>query len=397
MSGEIIFLAHRIPYPPDRGDRIRGFHILHHIARLRPVHLLGFVDSKEDEDAAKALLPMLASLHVEVRAKSTLRAGLEALLLREPVSVAAFRSRRIKRTTSRLLAGRTIDTIFVYSGQMTQFVPEHRGGRRFIIDFVDVDSEKFAAYGAADRGMKGWVHRREARLLARYENGAARRADANLFVSEAEASLFRQRTGLTLDHVRALDNGVDTVAFDPACYPRADDTGPMIVFTGQMDYRPNVDAVEWFARRTFPAIRAKHPSARFAIVGRNPNPAVRQLAALKNIIVTGEVPDVRPWIAAAAAVVAPLDIARGVQNKMLEAMAMARPLVATPAAIEGIDAVPGEHLLVASGYDMANAVSYLLANPDEGDAIGRAARTHMVARYGWEAQLQALDGMIGID
>ena len=397
MSGEIIFLAHRIPYPPDRGDRIRGFHILRHIARLRPVHLLGFVDSKAEKEAARALMPMLASLHVELRSKSTLRAGVEALVLGGPFSIAAFGSHRIKRKTSRLLASRPIDTIFAYSGQMAQFAPNRLGGHRIIIDFVDVDSEKFAAYGEADGGLMGWVHRREARLLARYEDDAACRADTNLFVSEAEAALFRHRTGLTADNVRALDNGVDTVAFDPACYPRVEGAGPMIVFTGQMDYRPNVDAAKWFAQRTFPAIRAKHPSARFAIVGRNPTAAVRRLAALKNVIVTGEVPDVRPWIAAATAVVAPLEIARGVQNKILEAMAMARPIVASPAAIEGIDAVPGQHLLVACGYDMANAVSHLLANRAEGDAIGRAARTHVVARYGWEAQLRALDAMIGID
>ena len=397
MSGEILFLAHRIPYPPDRGDRIRGFQILRHIARRRPVHLLGFVDSKADREAAQALLPMLASLHVELRARSALRASLEALMLGEPISIAAFGSRRIRCRTGRLLARRPIDTIFAFSGQMAQFVPDRSEGRRDIIDFVDVDSEKFAAYGAADRGLRAWAHRREARLLARYENDAARRADTSLFVSEAEAALFRQRTGLTADHVRALDNGVDTVVFDPASYPRVEGAGPMIVFTGQMDYRPNIDAVEWFARRTFPAIRAKHPSARFAIVGRSPTPAVRQLAALKNIIVTGEVPDVRPWMVGAAAVVAPLEIARGVQNKILEAMAMARPVVASPAAVEGIDAIPGQHLLVARGYDMANAVSHLLANPAEGDAIGRAARAHMVARYGWEAQLRALDAMIGID
>ena len=394
--GEIIFLTHRIPFPPDRGDRIRSFHILRHLARYRPVHLLGFVDSKEDRKAAKELLPMLASLHIEIRAKSRLRAGLESLMLGEPVSIAAFGSRRIMRTVDKLLADRPIDTIFAYSGQMAQFVPDDRGGRRFIMDFVDVDSEKFAAYGNAGRGLMGWVNRREGRLLAKYENQVGRWADVNLLVSEAEAALFRQRAGLTTNHVRALNNGIDTVFFDPAGFPRVDGAEPMIVFTGQMDYRPNVEAVDHFARRTFPAIRAKHPTTLFAIVGRNPTGAVRELAKLKNVIVTGEVADVRPWLAAAAVVVAPLEIARGIQNKVLEAMAMARPVVASPAAFEGIEAIPGKHLLVAFGYDMANAVSHLLAAPAEGEAMGQAAREHMIARYGWEAQLSALDPMIGI-
>ncbi len=394
---ELIFLAHRIPFPPDRGDRIRSYHMLRHIAAKRPVHLLGFVDNKQDKRAAKELLPMLASLHIEVRSKSQLRAGAEALLLGQPVSISAFGSRRIMRMVHQLLSKRPIETILAYSGQMAQFVPEDRGGRRFIMDFVDVDSEKFAAYGEAEGGIMGWVHRREGRLLAHYENEVGRWADINLFVSEAEAALFRNRAGLAANHVRALNNGIDTATFDPAVFPRVEGADPMIVFTGQMDYRPNVDAVAYFARRTFPAIRAKHPSALFAVVGRDPTPAVQELVKLKNVIVTGEVPDVRPWIAAASVVVAPLEIARGVQNKILEAMAMARPVVASPAAFEGIDAVPGRHLLVAQGYDMANAVSHLLANPAEGERLGQAGRAHMVARYGWEAQLSALDAMIGID
>ena len=392
---ELIFLAHRIPFPPDRGDRIRSFHMLRHIAAKRPVHLLGFVDNEADRKAAKELMPMLASLHIEVRRKSKLRAGIEALALGEPVSITAFGSRRIMKTVDELLADRPIDTILAYSGQMAQFVPDDRGGRRFIMDFVDVDSEKFNAYGTSEKGLMGWVHRREARLLAQYENEIGRWADINLFVSEAEAALFRKRAGLAVNHVRALDNGIDTSFFDPSDFPRLDGADPMIVFTGQMDYRPNVDAVAWFARRTFPAIRAKHPTTLFAIVGRDPTPAVRELASLKNVIVTGEVPDVRPWIAAASVVVAPLDIARGVQNKILEAMAMARPVVASPAAFEGIDAVPGQHLMVAQGYDMANAVSHILAEPGEGEVMGRAARAHMIARYGWDAQLRQLDAMIG--
>jgi len=393
--GEILFLAHRIPYPPDRGDRIRSYNILRHLASRRPVHLVGFVDKGSDRRTAKEILPMLASLHMEVRSKSKVRAGVEALASGQPISVTAFASRRIRQTVAMLLATRPIDTIFVYSGQMAQYVPRKRAYRRFIMDFVDVDSEKFATYGEMRRGPMGWVNRREGELLARYENEVARDADLNLFVSNAEAKLFRQRSGLGADVVRTIDNGIDTSFFDPAAFPRIAGADPLIVFTGQMDYRPNMEAAERFARRTFPAIRAKHPSALFAIVGRNPGYALRELSRLKNVIVTGTVPDVRPWLAAASVVVAPLDIARGVQNKVLEAMAMARPVVASPAAFEGIDATPGEHLMVAEGYDMANAVSRMLADPAMADAMGLAARYRMVTRYGWDAQLHALDNMLG--
>ena len=393
--GEILFLAHRIPYPPDRGDRIRSFHILRHLATRRPVHLVGFVDKMEDRNAAKQMLPMLASLHMEVRSKSRLRAGVESLISGDPISIKAFESRQIRQTVATLLTDRPIDMIFVYSGQMAQYVPKKRGYRRFIMDFVDVDSEKFATYGEMSRGPMGWVNRREGELLSDYEDEVARDADLSLFVSDAEAELFRRRNGLGRDVVRTIDNGIDTNFFDPAAFPRIEGAEPLIVFTGQMNYRPNIDAAERFARRTFPAIRAKHPSALFAIVGRDPTPPVCELATLKNVIVTGTVPDVRPWMAAASVVVAPLEIARGVQNKVLEAMAMARPVVASPAAFEGIDATAGEHLMVALGYDMANAVSQLLTDHAMARAMGQAARERMVTRYGWNAQLAALDAMIG--
>ncbi len=394
--GDILFLAHRIPYPPDRGDRIRSFHILRHLAKRYPVHLVGFVDSLADRQAAKEMLPMLASLHMEVRSKSQIRAGLESLLTGDPISIRAFKSRRIRGTVLQLLREQPISTIFVYSGQMAQYVPRKRGHRRFIMDFVDVDSEKFAIYGEMGRGPMAWINRREGELLADFENEVAYDADLSLFVSEAEAALFRDRADLDATSVRAVHNGIDTAFFDPGAFPRIDCEDPMIVFTGQMDYRPNIDAAIRFANRTFPAIRAKHPSALFAIVGRDPSAAVRELAGLKNVIVTGTVPDVRPWLAAASVVVAPLDIARGVQNKVLEAMSMARPVVATPAAFEGIDAVVGEHLLVAQGYDMANAVSSLLNNSEAAEAMGAAARQRMLARYGWDAQLGILDGLIGL-
>jgi sugar transferase (PEP-CTERM/EpsH1 system associated) len=395
MSGEIIFLAHRIPFPPDRGDRIRSYHMLRHIAARRPVHLLGFVDSEEDMEALGPLAVEVASLHVTVRGRRIV-AGLRGLINHLPISLMAFASDALAIEVKRLMRERPIDAFFVYSGQMAQYVPLKRGDRRFVMDFVDVDSEKYAAYGARTGGPMGWVHRREAKLLGAFERKTAARADVSLFVSEAEAEMFRKLSGLGPERVRAVDNGIDTVRFDPVLFPRKDDPSPLIVFTGQMDYRPNIDAVEHFARRTFKAIRAKHPNASFAIVGRSPTPAVRALGETKNVIVTGEVPDVRPWLAAATVVVAPLEIARGVQNKVLEAMAMARPVVASAAAFEGIDATPGEHLIIAERLDMANAVSHLISHPDEAAALGQAARARMIERYGWDAQLSALDDLLGL-
>ena len=192
--------------------------------------------------------------------------------------------------------------------------------------------------------------------------------------------------------------GIDTIFYDPTAkfkklHPVFPD--PLIVFTGQMDYRPNIEAVSDFARNALPAIREAHPEATFAIVGRNPRPAVVELSAQPGVQVTGAVDDVRTWLAGADVVVAPLRIARGIQNKVLEAMAMAKPVVASTAAAEGIDAVDGEHLLVASKVsDEAAKVCALLADTDERLRLGAAARAHVIAHYGWDAQLALLKSLM---
>jgi sugar transferase (PEP-CTERM/EpsH1 system associated) len=277
-------------------------------------------------------------------ARAALDVGVPAVV--KPVSLTAFGSQSMQDWVHERLSSGTISHIFVFSGQMAQYVPADFDGR-FIMDFVDVDSAKFESYAGEGNALMRWVHEREGRKLAAFEAEIARRADASLFVSMAEAGLFRARSGA--DRVAAMGNGIDTVFYDPSAkyrklHPVFPD--PLIVFTGQMDYRPNIEAVSDFAHNALPAIRAAHPETTFAIVGRNPAPAVVELSALPGVQVTGAVDDVRTWLSGADIVVAPLRIARGIQNKVLEAMAMAKPVVASTAAAEGIDAVDGEHLQV---------------------------------------------------
>jgi sugar transferase (PEP-CTERM/EpsH1 system associated) len=280
---------------------------------------------------------------------------------------------------------------------MAQFVPA-RCPVPVIMDFVDVDSAKFSAYAEQDPfGPMRWVHAREGRLLAQWETAVANRAAHALFVSEAEAALFRSRYHGPSSRVLAIENGIDLARFDPAATMAAitPPPGPLAVFTGQMDYRPNVEAVQMFAQHILPALRARVPGAGFAIVGRAPTADVLALARIDGVTVTGEVPDTRPWLAAADAVVAPLAVARGVQNKLLEAMAMARPVVASPAAAQGIDAVPGQALHVADTRDQwVDACAGLFADPAAAAAMGAAARARMVARYGWEATLAPLEALL---
>ena len=388
---DLLFLAHRIPYPPDRGDKIRSWHLLRHLSGLVGVHLACFADDDTDASHLPALRAALGGrlgeVHVEVRRTHTAAAGARALVEQRPVSLALFDSRAMRGFVDRILESGRVGTVFGYSGQMAQFVP-HGLRQRFIMDLGDVDSAKFAQYAAEGSGPMRWVHRREAKLLFAFERETAARADVTTFVSEAEAALFRDRTGLP--NIRAVSNGIDLTFFDPAAgfEPLASGKGQarVLVFTGQMDYPPNVDAVRWFAEEVLPQI----PGARFVIAGRNPTHEVWGLAGGR-VEVTGAVADMRSWLAAADVVVAPLRIARGIQNKVLEAMAMARPVVASPAAFEGIEAETGRELIVADGAGaMANEIRRLLGAPDQAMALGRAARARVERSYSWEQRLAPL-------
>lgn len=390
--GDILFLAHRIPYPPDRGDKIRGYNILKYLARRQRVHIVALVDDLRDVQRKAGLVPVTASRAVFARTKPRWLAGVQALLWRQPVSLAMFEHRPLRDAVRAILSRHAIDTIYVYSSQMAQYLPP-RGRQRVIMDFCDMDSAKFEAYAADARGPMALMLAREARMLLHHDRQIAARADASLFVSEAEAALFRNRTGAGRVHV--VENGIDTRYYDPAAaFKRVETLRDLIVFTGQMDYRPNIEAVSWFAEAILPHIRLRCPDALFAIVGRSPTEAVTALARLPGVIVTGEVADVRGWLAEAAVVVAPLKLARGVQNKVLEAMAMARPLVASAAAAEGID--HGGTIRVGRDVGgIAEAVIALLGDRPGATALGQAARAQVIGRYGWDARLAALDPLMG--
>lgn len=391
MMGDILFLAHRVPFPPDRGDKIRSFHMLRHLAARGRVHLAAFADDPRDMDRPE-LAAFTASRAIVRRAKTQLVAGVQALASGRPLSLTAFDHAAMRRAVGEVLAREDIEAIFVFSSQMAQYLPAEPRAR-VIMDFVDMDSAKFSAYAGAAKGPMRWVLAREARLLMAFEGAVAARADASLFVSEAEAGLFRRHT--SADRVHAVENGIDTMHFDPSADFERVDAGPaLIVFTGQMDYRPNVEAVTWFAEAILPRVRAAHPEARFAIVGRNPTDAVKALGKHEGVVVTGEVADVRGWLAAAAVVAAPLKLARGIQNKVLEAMAMARPVVASAAAAEGIDH-NGTIAVGATAEDIAEAVTLLLADRQNAAELGLDARARVMARYGWDARLAPLDDLLG--
>ncbi len=401
MTGEVLFLAHRAPFPPDRGDKIRSWNILNAIAKLAPTHVLGVADPADDPATGRDEIGAIAaSVHIEPPSFTRAQAVVKALFTGQPASVCAFASRKLEDRVKQLLDTRPIRTIYAFSGQMAQFVPINREGCRFVMDFVDMDSAKFAEFAESRKGLSRFANRIEGHRLFAFETDVANRADRSLFISEDEAGLFRTMSGIGSDRIGVLENGIDLERFTPNYVHRSVDPGgtPLLVFTGQMDYHPNVEAVGIFAREVLPIIRAVHPNAIFAIVGRAPAAEVKTLSVLPGVLVVGEVPDTREWLAAADVVVAPLRLARGVQNKILEAMAMAKPVVASTAAAKGIDAISGHAFIVAKDSAAeAQGVLEILSNPAKAMMLGKKARERVEARYGWDARMAGLPAILGLD
>ncbi len=398
--GDILFLAHRIPFPPDRGDKIRSHHLLRALADIAPVHVGCFADTASDLVHEPLLAEISASHCLIRRRKSMAMAGAQALAARKAVSLTAFDHRALHGWVSRTLAVNPIDTIFVFSGQMGQYVPDGFDGR-VVIDLCDVDSAKFESYSQSGKFPRKCIDAREAVLLAAEEARLAQRADRTLLVSTAEAALFRSRIpASSADTVIALGNGIDAVFFDPqSARPHRDlasAPGPHFVFTGQMDYAPNVAAAQRVIGRLLPAIRKIHPAAQFHVVGRAPVQRLMAQDGQGGLRVWGEVPDVRPFLSAADIVIAPLEIARGVQNKVLEAMAMARPVLLTPEAANGIDAEDGVHFAIESSDQalIARALA-LISHRALAAQMAAAARRYVVDHQSWPAMLAHLGPIIG--
>ncbi len=388
---DLLLLIHRIPYPPNKGDKIRSYHLLKHLARDYKVHLATFVDDADDWQHVPTVEKMCASSHFASLNPTLARVrSLSALVKNRSLSLDYYRDATLERWVDQTVAAHKIERVLVFSSAMAQYADKYPNARR-VVDFCDVDSDKWRQYADKKSWPMSWLYRHEARQLLSYERQVAREYDASLFVSAPEADLFRQLAPESDARIGFFSNGVDTDYFSPAAAGASPfkDGERAIVFTGAMDYWPNVDAVQWFAAEAMPLLRARFPDLTFYIVGARPTPAVLELAKQPNIVVTGTVPDVRPYIAHARAAVAPLRIARGIQNKVLEAMAMATPVVVSPQALEGIEAEPGKELLLAQDAAcFADAVAVLLAR--SGNDMGLAARARVERKYSWPSNLACI-------
>lgn len=402
MSNEILFISHRMPFPPDRGDKIRSHHVLKRLAAMAPVHVATFADDERDLAEEIELASVAHSYRLVRRVKPLILAGLQSLAQRLPVSLPAFANPELGSYIEKVLRERPVATIYVFSGQMGQYIPEWFEGQ-VIFDFVDVDSAKFEAYAERDTGLRRWLNAREARLLRAEEECQARRAAVSLLVSAQETALFRARLSpeaAAACDVRTLRNGVDSKFLDPAAVrpePRMlACSGPRLIFTGQMDYAPNIEAAQRVIARLLPAIQAHIPGATFHIVGRNPPAELLQHHGRRGVHVWGGVEDIRIWLAAANLAVVPLEIARGIQNKVLEAMAMELPVVLTNASATGIGGIDGKHFVTAdSDAELIDRIAALASHPRLGLKIGRAARRYVIETLSWQASLTPLAELIG--
>ena len=388
----LLFLSHRLPYPPNKGDKVRSYNLLKYLAEQYRVFVGTFIDDPLDEQYLDKVGGLCAGLKVlRLNPKLAKIRSLSGLLTGEALTLPYYRDAALARWVEQTVRDQNIRTIVVYSSAMAQYVPAIPG-LRVLTDFVDVDSAKWSQYADKKSWPMSWVYRREGKRLLEFERQVAERSAASFFVTEAEVALFRSLLPACPAVVDAVCNGVDHAFFSPEVVfpsPYPADEIP-VVFTGAMDYWPNVDAVKWFATDILPALREKQPGVRFYIVGMRPAAAVRDLAG-DHVVVTGTVPDVRPYLLHARVVVAPLRVARGVQNKVLEAMAMARPVVVAQACAGGIDAAPGTHFETAADpAGFVDRIMALLQDAPRADIMGRAARDRVIARYSWHAHLQGL-------
>lgn len=406
---QILFLAHRVPYPPNRGDRIRSFHLLQFLAERADVHLAFLTDEDVPADTRQTL-ERLCNRVTYVRLHPQLRwfHGGWSLAVGRSATEGLFHSSELKSHLAAWARESRFDAVFVFCSSMAQYLrTEGLVNVATVLDLVDVDSQKWLDYAADSRGPKSWLLRLEGRRLRQLESALADRVAAITVVTPQEADLYHS---FRPDHrPQVLRNGVDLNYFQPAgasavesivrdgSLPPAADRPGSVVFVGALDYQANVDGVAWFCSRVWPELRKRYPRAVFQVVGSRPTAKANSLGELPGVELVGEVPDVRPYLRDATVVVVPLQIARGVQNKVLEALAAGKPTVVSPQALEGIDAQPNQHLMLAlAPAEWVEHIATLFDSPSLRAAMGRSARKFVEQEYRWATQLEQLCQMPGL-
>jgi sugar transferase (PEP-CTERM/EpsH1 system associated) len=387
----LLYLVHRVPYPPDKGDRIRNYHLLKYLHQQAAVHLACLADEPVPAGTRAALGELCEQVAIVPVCWARWPRALLSLASGRTVTEGAFRSSRLTATLAAWTRQTRFAACLTSASGMAPYLrrPELRSVPA-VIDLVDVDSQKWFDYAGADRGPKAWLYRTEGRRLRRLEQQLASTARAVTVVSTVEADIYRRFCPRAPVYV--VTNGVDLDYFRPAPAPEE----PACAFVGALDYRPNVEGICWFCREVWSTIHQSRPDATLYIVGRRPAPAVRRLADLKGVVLAGQVPDVRPYLARAAVSVVPLHIARGVQNKVLEALAMGKATVASPQALAGVRPPPETHLGAVTPAEWAGAVLRLLADEPLRRKLGDAGRRYAEERHCWDRCLEPFGALLGL-
>jgi len=394
MSSTSLFLCHRLPFPPNKGDKIRSFALLKHLAKLGPVSVGCFVDDPLDMRYVDDVRALAGGDCRFIALSATAKWNRAALALAsgQPITTSYFGNKALMRWVLDIAENKPIDNWVVFGSAMAPYLMcQPCNGSRVLFDMVDVDSDKWRQYAAASSGVLKWVFTREANSLEALERKAAAHFGMTLLVSPFEARTFQSLAPESKDKITSLANGVDLEFFTSGRFsnPFRDDERA-IVMTGRMDYRPNYEGAIWFSEKVAPSIFAQLPAAKVYFVGSNPPSSLRRVVGPR-VSVTGSVDDVRPYLQYAAAVVAPLQMARGLQNKVLEAMAMAKPIVATREATRALDVKNGTHLWIENEPErFAAAVVKAVEGPDRA-AVMRNARTFVEHNHSWERILSDFD------
>ena len=396
---KLLYLVHRLPFPPNKGDKISSNNMLNYFSGRWRVHLGTFVDDPDDWQYVNLVREKCEdSCIVELPRRKRLTGSLFGLLTGQALSLSYYDNAQLQAWVRDSIARECPDAVLVFSGVMGRFVkdllPAHVP---VVFDAEDVDSEKWRSYAQAKRWPISWLYRREAKKLLAYEREMASSTHVSIFVSQEEAALFKQLAPESAHKVHYRTQGVDSAYFDPALsYDNPYQSGQkVLVFTGAMDYWPNVEAVKWFCQHVLQAVLAREPNFLFCIVGMKPTEDVKQLGKLPGVRVTGGVPDVRPYLHHALAACLPLQLARGIQNKALEAMSMTLPVLATEGALVGIVDYPGVLATEANDADaMISAAVALLAVPRQANTAGRAC---VLEHYNWDTNLRRMERFLTDD
>lgn len=392
----ILFLTHRFPYPPNRGDRIRSYHMLRYLSEHADVWLGTLSAQPPDKESSEVLARLCKGTLIEHWHPhwKWLRAAWSFLCGRT-LSEGLFHSRRLHNRLEKLAQTVQFDGIVVFCSSMAQYLDTRSfrdSAAGVIIDLVDVDSQKWYDYAEKAHGWRKWIYHTEGSRLRKLETELEKRCDALVVVTPEELATYK--SFCKTEKIYAVPNGVDSDFFSPA-----PDTQPIpkrCVFVGALDYHANLDGITWFIQNIWPELIEKHPEAQLDVVGSNPGAQIKRLAQRSpGVNLVGEVEDVRPYLHRSCLVTVPLRVARGIQNKVLEGMAVGKAVIASPESVEGIQAQDGEHLCICSTpREWIMRIDELFQDPARRITLGKQARERILQCYSWDAQLSGLGDLL---